>query len=398
MHNTTPNHLHGPVIVAALAHGKHVDLGQAAGQDRRGSAPAAAMLAHGAGVVHAVTFNYRGNPLVQQARAMIAARRASATSHFVHGAVSAGLAAQPTDFSWRLEPEQGRRQLRRRRHRIALVRPRPACHRAADRRGARRPDDRRGDPQQAGRRRPRRSRAPTPTAVSRSGSRAKTWPAVLLRFDGGAKGSVTIGQVCAGHKNDLWFEVNGRQASLRWRQEQQNELWIGRRDAANCVLAKDPSLLAPGARDYAHLPGGHQEGWSRRVPQRPAPTSTRRSSSRRRRGWVTAAAGRRVCDVRGRLSGMRRRRGAREPSSRRPVDDGAASSWERRDEARSVHPRVRQPWRRRRCSRRCGRCRRSRRSSSAPAAGRARSHIDVDGLLGDAKAIDDSAGRLPTPA
>jgi hypothetical protein len=28
------------------------------------------------------------------------------------------------------------------------------------------------------------------------------------------------------------------------------------------VLAKDPSLLAPGARGYAHLPGGHQEAWA----------------------------------------------------------------------------------------------------------------------------------------
>ena len=73
---------------------------------------------------------------------------------------------------------------------------------------------------------------------------------------------MSVGQVCAGHKNGLWFEVNGRQASVRWEQERQNELWIGRRDAANAVLAKDPSLLAPGARAYAHLPGGHQEAWA----------------------------------------------------------------------------------------------------------------------------------------
>ena len=85
---------------------------------------------------------------------------------------------------------------------------------------------------------------------------------VLVRFDGGARGAVYVGQVCAGHKNDLWFEVNGRTASVRWLQEQQNELWIGRRDAANAVLPKDPSLLHEGARPYAHLPGGHQEAWA----------------------------------------------------------------------------------------------------------------------------------------
>jgi len=83
-----------------------------------------------------------------------------------------------------------------------------------------------------------------------------------VRFDNGAKGCVTVGQVCAGHKNDLWFEVNGAKASLRWYQERQNELWIGRRHAANQLLLKDPSLLGPEARAYAHLPGGHQEAWS----------------------------------------------------------------------------------------------------------------------------------------
>ena len=33
---------------------------------------------------------------------------------------------------------------------------------------------------------------------------------VLLRFSGGATGVVTVGQVCAGHKNDCWLEVCGR--------------------------------------------------------------------------------------------------------------------------------------------------------------------------------------------
>jgi predicted dehydrogenase len=84
----------------------------------------------------------------------------------------------------------------------------------------------------------------------------------LVRFEGGARGVVSVGQVCAGHKNDLWLELSGAIASLRWRQEQQNELWIGRRDDANLVMAKDPALLNPESRRYAHLPGGDQEEWS----------------------------------------------------------------------------------------------------------------------------------------
>jgi predicted dehydrogenase len=91
--------------------------------------------------------------------------------------------------------------------------------------------------------------------------RSEDLATILIRFAGGARGVVSVGQVCAGHKNDLWLEVSGAASSLRWRQEQQNELWLGRRDEPNAVMAKDPSLLLPAARRYAHLPGGHQEGW-----------------------------------------------------------------------------------------------------------------------------------------
>jgi predicted dehydrogenase len=85
---------------------------------------------------------------------------------------------------------------------------------------------------------------------------------VMLRFDTGAKGSFSVGQVCAGHKNDLVLEICGASASLRWRQEHQNELWFGHRDRANETLQKDPSLLDPAVGHYAYLPGGHQEAWA----------------------------------------------------------------------------------------------------------------------------------------
>jgi predicted dehydrogenase len=85
---------------------------------------------------------------------------------------------------------------------------------------------------------------------------------VLLRFEGGAKGSFSVGQVLPGHKNDLQLEVNGRKCSLKWRQEEQNELWIGHHDQPNATMMKDPSLVLPEARRYVHLPGGHQEAWA----------------------------------------------------------------------------------------------------------------------------------------
>ena len=85
---------------------------------------------------------------------------------------------------------------------------------------------------------------------------------VLLRFEGGAKGCFSVGQVLPGHKNDLQLELNGRTCSLKWKQEEQNELWIGHYDRPNAVMAKDPSLVSPEVRRYTHLPGGHQESWA----------------------------------------------------------------------------------------------------------------------------------------
>jgi len=259
VHNTTPNFLHVPVIEAALARRKHVisdkPLAMTANDARE-----LWRAAEQAGVVHAVTFNYRGNPLVQQAREMIAAGDLGPV-HFIHGGYLQDWLIETTDFSWRLEPEKGGASSavadigshwcdlvqHVAGQRIVEVladlttvigtRMKPAGSVEAF---AKETGDRR-----------------EPFTM-----RSEDLATVLVRFDGGAKGAVNVGQVCAGHKNDLWFEINGARASLGWRQERQNELWIGRRESASGLLPKDPSLLLPGARKYAHLPGGHQEAWA----------------------------------------------------------------------------------------------------------------------------------------
>jgi predicted dehydrogenase len=207
-----------------------------------------------------VTFNYRGNPLVQQAREMIAAGELGPL-HFIHGEYLQDWLLEATDFSWRLEPEMGgessavadigshwcdlvqhvagRRIVEVLADLTTVIdtRLKPAASTEAFAKAA--------------------DTAREPVAIH-----SEDLATILVRFDGGAKGCLSVGQVCAGHKNGLWFEMNGRRASLRWLQERQNELWIGRREVANSTLLKDPSLLLPEARAYAHLPGGHQEAWA----------------------------------------------------------------------------------------------------------------------------------------
>ena len=85
---------------------------------------------------------------------------------------------------------------------------------------------------------------------------------VLVRFENGCKGVFSVGQVCAGHKNNLVFEIDGMSGSVRWHQERQNELWLGRRDGGNVDMAKDPGMMDESIQHYTHLPGGHQEGFA----------------------------------------------------------------------------------------------------------------------------------------
>ncbi len=257
VHVTTPNALHGAVIDAALAHGKHVvcdkPLATTPAEARRLRDAAVR-----AGVIHAVTFNYRGNPLVQQARAMVAAGEIGPV-HLVHGAYLQDWLLEDTDYSWRLDPSQGQSSATADigSHWCDLAQHVSGQRITAVLAHLSTVVPTRVKPAAAGQ-----------AFASGSGSGTRVDVAVedlgtvLLRFAGGATGVVTVGQVCAGHKNDCWLELCGRQGSLRWAQERQNELWIGARHDANRVLAKDPALAAPDARRYMRLPGGHQEGWA----------------------------------------------------------------------------------------------------------------------------------------
>jgi predicted dehydrogenase len=85
--------------------------------------------------------------------------------------------------------------------------------------------------------------------------------AVLLRLGDRARGAFTVSQMSAGRKNMFTVEIYGTEAGVSWNQERPDELWIGRRNAPNQVLIKDPSLMYPEAASYADLPGGHSEGY-----------------------------------------------------------------------------------------------------------------------------------------
>jgi predicted dehydrogenase len=213
-----------------------------------------------AGVVNVVTFNYRGNPLVQQARLMTE-NNDIGELFFLHGRYLQDWMADDHVYSWRSDPKKGGSSsaladigshwcdLAQHVSGLKIVAVLAEMTTVIKTRYASMVA------QEAFSRKDGDSVNPVKIA-------AEDLASVLLRFENGAKGCLSVGQVTAGHKNGLELELNGRTGSMRWNQERQNELWVGRYATCNSVIAKDPAQLLEGARRYAHLPAGHQEGWS----------------------------------------------------------------------------------------------------------------------------------------
>ena len=258
VHNTTPNYLHYAVNLAVIEAGKQIisdkPLGITPDECRRLRDAAKTV-----GVANAVTFNYRGNPLVQQARAMTA-QDAIGSTFFVHGHYLQDWMTSENVYSWRSDPERGGASSALADigshwcdlaehisgHRITSV--------LADMTTVVKTRYSSGGSAEAFQAATSESRQPIEID-------SEDLASILLRFESGVKGCLTVGQILPGNKNNVQIELNGRTGSLRWNQERQNELWIGRHNQPNEVMGKDPSLMLPEARAYAHLPGGHQEGW-----------------------------------------------------------------------------------------------------------------------------------------
>jgi predicted dehydrogenase len=88
------------------------------------------------------------------------------------------------------------------------------------------------------------------------------YASVLIRYEGGARGTMTVSQVSAGRKNRVAYEIDGADAAIAWDGEHPNDLWVGHRDGPNELLLKDPALMSSEARRFASYPGGHTEGFA----------------------------------------------------------------------------------------------------------------------------------------
>ncbi len=258
VHVTSPNDLHVSQARAVLAAGRHVVCEKPLAMTAAESLELVE-LAAASGLVNATNFNIRYYPLNQQARETVAAGTLGDV-RLVTGRYFQDWLLLESDWNWRLQPDRGG-ALRAvgdigshwldlmtyvTGQRIASVmadlttfigtrhQPTGPVETFAT--------DRSGD------------------TVSRPIATEDT-ASILLHFEGGARGAVSISQISPGRKNSLQYEIDGSEAALAWDSEQPDQAWIGHRDRPNEILIRNPALMGPAGRAASALPGGHVEGF-----------------------------------------------------------------------------------------------------------------------------------------
>lgn len=259
IHIATPNYAHAEQAKIAFDGGKHVVCEKPLALSSDDTAELVARAAE-SGLVNAVCFNIRFYPANHQAMAMVA-HGDIGDPRFITGSYHQDWLLLETDWNWRLQPDEAGRlravadigshwldltrfisgrhvtEVMADLHTLVPVRRHPAgpveTFAAVDE---------------------------TQDLVTEEMT-SDDAAGILLRFEGGARGAVTISQVSAGQKNSLRYEIAGSESALRWFSAQPDDLFVGHRGRANEILSRDPGLYAPEAASLIGYPGGHVEGF-----------------------------------------------------------------------------------------------------------------------------------------
>jgi len=253
-----PNDLHLSQARAILAAGRHVICEKPLAMSATESREMVALAAR-SGLVNAVNFNVRYYPLNQHAHEVVTSGDIGDV-RLVTGRYFQDWLLLETDWNWRLQPERGG-ALRAvgdigshwldltafiGGQRIVSVMAELATFVAARREPS--------GPVKT------YSTEVVDEAITRDIGTEDT-ATILLRFENGARGAVSISQISAGRKNSLQYEISGSLASVAWDSEQPDQMWIGHRERPNKILIRNPALMGPAGRAAAALPGGHVEGF-----------------------------------------------------------------------------------------------------------------------------------------
>lgn len=256
VHICAPNTTHVAMAARAMQSGKHVVIEKPIAIDTEGAEQLVA-IARETGRHAMVAFTYRGYPMVERARALVA-KGELGDLRLVHGAYLQDWLADPADWNWRVDPVAGGASRavadigthwfdtveHVTGHRIEAVFADLATFMPVRRR-----------PRGAGSEAFATAAGETDEITITSEDAAT----ILVRFAGGGRGSCVISQVSPGNKNAFSFEIAGERQSLGWHQERPERLVLRSRDASTTLARSPASRAGPG---IPPLPAGHPEGWS----------------------------------------------------------------------------------------------------------------------------------------
>jgi len=261
VHVASPNFLHFQHAKAALEAGKHVVCEKPLAMTSAESGELV-RLAKKKNLVNAVNFNIRFYPLVHEAKARVEAGEIGEKVYIIQGSYLQDWLLLETDWNWRLEPELGgdlRAVADIGSHWMDLV-----TFVTGTRIKSVFADFKTFLPI---RKKPKKKidtfggKLEVDMEYEEKPIYTEDYAAVLIKFENGARGVMTVSQVSSGRKNRLFFEINGSKSSLVWDSEIPNQLMIGHRPEPNQLLIKDPSLMSQTAQWTASYPGGHPEGF-----------------------------------------------------------------------------------------------------------------------------------------
>jgi predicted dehydrogenase len=233
----TPNDSHHDVCMAALDAGFHVVCDKPLTHDLASARRVAAKVAAG-NSEFCLTYCYVGYPMVRQARDMVLAGELGDIRQIHIHYIQQSLAARDLPTGWRMDPVRSGGSL------VLMDIGTHAYHLGAFVTGLE----------------ARSLCADVGSAMP--GRTVDDYAAALLRYDGGARGSIWVTNAAAGSEHGLSFRIHGDRGGLEWHQEEPNRLIHRRHDDFEQVLTRRlGSAMSPGARRATRITIGHPEGY-----------------------------------------------------------------------------------------------------------------------------------------
>lgn len=237
----TPNHMHFPAARAFLQRGIHVICDKPLTANLK-EARKLADLVETSGKVFALTHNYTGYPMTQQARDMVASGELGEI-RLVHAEYIQDWLTNPIEQSgqkqaeWRTDPARSGvggsvGDIGTHAYNIAcFVSGMDAESLAAD------------------------------LTSFVPGRKLDDNCHIMLRYPNGARGMIWASQVAPGNENRLTLRVYGTKGGLEWEQENPNYLWFTPYGEQKRLISRGGAGAGPAAGRVTRVPPGHPEGY-----------------------------------------------------------------------------------------------------------------------------------------